>query len=244
MKTNRLLGIAIPLLACLLQIMALAQGNLERDIVSKFQNGQASGMKVTILLSSANGALTPVDPKREFQPGEEIKVLVESNLRGYLYLVNFGASGKNSVVFPDARAGESHLLQPFRRYIIPASYPIGFDENTGTEVFRVFLSSRPIGFLETAVRKNNGVLSQQQADDFARLSTMGAEKQFGVVSTPMALSNKPGATQPLDTRDPVWNDEKKTSLVVIRRKNGTGERLRPGEVAVFGINFKNRGAAK
>lgn len=231
------------LTACLLRFTAVAQ-NDERDIVSKFQSGQASGMKVTILLSSANGALTPVDPKREFRPGEEIKVLVESNLRGYLYLVNFGASGKNTVVFPDARAGESHLLQPFRRYIIPASYHIGFDDNTGTEVFRVFLSSRPIEFLETAVRRNNGDLSQQQADAFARLSTKSAEKQFGVVSTPMELTNKPGAAQPLDTRDPVWNDEKKTSLVVIRRKKGTGERLRVGEFAVFGINFNNRGAMK
>jgi hypothetical protein len=183
----------------LLQFTAHAQSSEERDIVSKFQSGQVSGMKVTILLAGANGALSPVDPKREFKPGEEIKVIVESNMRGYLYLVNFGASGKNSVIFPDARAGESHRLQPHRRYIIPSSYPIGFDENTGIEVFRVFLSSRPIAFLETAVRRNNGILSPQQANAFARLSNSAPEKQFGVVSTPLELSNKLDAFQPLDT---------------------------------------------
>src|SRR5262245_48339162 len=89
---------------CLLAVATFAQSEDERDIVSKFQSGQATGMKVTILLAGANGSLTAVDPKRECSPGEEIKVALESNMRGYVYLVSFGSSGKNSVVFPDVRA--------------------------------------------------------------------------------------------------------------------------------------------
>jgi hypothetical protein len=74
-------------------------------------------------------------------------------MRGYVYLVNFGSSGKDRVVFPDARAGESHLIQPFRQYNIPSSYPIGFNEHTGTDNFRIFISRPPIPFLEVAVRR-------------------------------------------------------------------------------------------
>src|SRR5262245_44001847 len=165
------------LLACLLPAPLLAQSEDERDIVSKFQSGQATGMKVTILLAGANSSLTPVDPRRDFSPGEEIKVALESNMRGYVYLVNFGSSGKNSVVFPDARAGESHLIQPFRQYIIPSSYAIGFNEHTGTENFRIFISRRPITFLEIAVRRRDGLLTERDADAFAGMSNDGPRQR-------------------------------------------------------------------
>jgi hypothetical protein len=221
-----------------------AQSEDERDIVSKFQSGQATGMKVTILLAGANGSLTPVDPKREFSPGEEIKVALESNMRGYVYLVNFGSSGKNSVVFPNARAGESHLIQPYRQRIIPFTYAIGFDEHTGTESFRVFVSGRPVAFLEAAVRRRDGVLTEREAEAFAGLSSAGTRQQMGVVAAEMSFTDKPASSRTIGTRDPIWNDGKKTSLVVVRRRKGQGDRLQPGEIAVFGINFKNKGATK
>ena len=66
--------------ACLLSVATHAQSKDERDIISKFQSGQATGMKVMILLAGANGSLTPVDPERELSPSEEIKVALESNI--------------------------------------------------------------------------------------------------------------------------------------------------------------------
>ena len=229
---------------CLLAVATYAQSEDERDIVSKFQSGQATGMKVTILLAGANGSLTAVDPKREFSPGEEIKVALESNMRGYVYLVSFGSSGKNSVVFPDVRAGEPHLIHPFRQYIIPSSYPIGFNQHTGTENFRIFISRRPIAFLEAAVHRRDGLLTERDAEAFARMSSEGARQRLGVVATEISFTDKPATSRTIGTRDPIWNDGKKTSLVVIRRHKGSSDKLQPGEIAVFGINFKNKGAAK
>jgi len=165
-------------------------------------------------------------------------------MRGYVYLVNFGSSGKNTVVFPDTRAGESHLIQPFRRYIIPASYPIGFNEYTGTENFRIFISRRPIAFLEAAVHGRDGALTEQDAEAFAGMSNDGAKREPGVVAMEMSLSDKPASSIAVGTRDPIWNSGKKTSLVVVRRRKGRSDKLQPGEIAVFGINFNNKGAAK
>ncbi len=42
--------------ACLLSVATDAQSEDERDILSKFPGGQATGMKVTILLAGANGS--------------------------------------------------------------------------------------------------------------------------------------------------------------------------------------------
>jgi hypothetical protein len=232
------------LLACLLLATGYAQSENERDIVSKFQSGQATGMKVTILLAGANSSLTPVDPKREFSPGEEIKVALESNMRGYVYLVNFGSSGKTRVIFPNARAGESHLIEPYRQRIIPSTYDIGFDEHTGTESFRVFVSRRPVAFLEAAVHRRDGLLTERDAEAFAGMSNEGARQRLGVVAAEMSFTDKPASSRTIGTRDPIWNDGKKTSLVVIRRRKGQSDRLQLGEIAVFGINFKNKGAAK
>ena len=229
---------------CLLAVATFAQSEDERDIVSKFQSGQATGMKVTILLAGANGSLAAVDPKREFSPGEEIKVALESNMRGYVYLVSFGSSGKNSVVFPDVRAGESHLIQPFRQYIIPSSYPIGFNEHTGTEIFRIFISRRKVAFLEAAVYEKDGLLTEADSKAFVGMSNDGARQRPGVVATEMNLTDNPASSRTVGTRDPIWNDGKKTSLVVIRRLKRPSDKLQPGEIAVFSINFKNKGAAK
>lgn len=233
------------LLACLLPGIGKAQSEAERDIIKKYQLGQITGMEVTICLA-ANGSLTPVDSKREFNPGEEIKVVLQSNLRGYVYLVNFGTSGKNSVVFPDAHDKESHLIQPHQKYIVPSSYSIGFDEKAGTESFRVFISRRPVDFLERAVRDRDGVLTGQEAKAFADMSYQATNLQLGVVATDMYTTNTAVFSRAVGTRDPIWNDSKKTALVVIqrRRRKELGEKLLPGEMAVFGVNFKNKGVSK
>ena len=114
---------------------AFAQENdEERDIIKEYESGAVHGMRVTILQRSGD-SLTAVDPKSEFRKGDRIRVGIESNFAGFIYMINIGSSGKTRIIFPDR--AESNRIRPRRRYTLPTSYDLKFDENSGIDVFKV-----------------------------------------------------------------------------------------------------------
>jgi hypothetical protein len=94
-----------------------------------------------------------VDPDTVFRSGDRIRVSVESNDEGYLYIVIKGTSGSWKVLFPSAEVAEgSNRVSSGRQYLIPP--PPGrfaFDEQAGEERLFIVLSRTPEPSLEQLI---------------------------------------------------------------------------------------------
>ena len=95
------------------------------------------GLKYTILKKSGDDMIE-VSADSVFHAGDRIRISVETNQPGFLYIVNRGSSGMWQPLFPSADVdnGSNHV-DGFRDYLLPPKSRMVFDETTGTE--RLFL---------------------------------------------------------------------------------------------------------
>lgn len=105
------------------------------------------GLGLTLFSRDSNGLAVRVDPTREFRKGDRVRILLETNADGYLYVFNQTNDGPPVLIYPNAELDEGgNYLQAHVPFEIPASDNaderlrwFAFDENTGTErVFFVF----------------------------------------------------------------------------------------------------------
>jgi Domain of unknown function (DUF4384) len=105
------------------------------------------GLGLTLFSRDSNGLAVRVDPGREFRKGDRVRILLETNTDGYLYIFNKTNDGPPVMIYPDAEIDEGgNYLQAHVPFEIPAADApderlrwFAFDENTGTEkVFFVF----------------------------------------------------------------------------------------------------------
>jgi hypothetical protein len=105
------------------------------------------GLGLTLFARDSNGLAVRVDPSREFRKGDRVRILLETNTDGYLYIFNRTNDGPPVMIYPDAQIDEGgNYLQAHVPFEIPAADAaderlrwFAFDENTGTEkVFFVF----------------------------------------------------------------------------------------------------------
>jgi hypothetical protein len=104
-------------------------------------------------LRNAGDEYREVDPDTVFHSGDRIRVSVESNDEGYLYIVIKGTSGSWKVLFPSAEVADgSNRVTSGRQYSIPP--PPGrfaFDEQAGEEHLFIVLSRTPEPSLEQLI---------------------------------------------------------------------------------------------
>ena len=120
-------------------------------------NARRIGLGVTLFMRDSNGLAMRVDPNHVFQKGDRVRVLLETNTDGYLYIFNTTDDGPATMIYPHADLDEAgNYLQAHVPFEIPASVSaeerlrwFAFDETAGTErLFFVFtrepLSGVPI----------------------------------------------------------------------------------------------------
>src|SRR5688572_21786896 len=114
---------------------------------SKPVNVPRLGIGLTLFSRDSNGLAVRVDPGRVFQKGDRVRLLLETNSDGYLYIFNRTNDGPPMMIYPNAEIDEGgNYLQAHVPFEIPASNAaeerlrwFAFDETTGTEkVFFVF----------------------------------------------------------------------------------------------------------
>ena len=105
------------------------------------------GIGLTLFTRDSNGLAVRVDPDRVFRKGDRVRILLETNTDGYLYIFNKTNDSVPVMIYPDAEIDEGgNYLQAHVPFEIPAADApderlrwFAFDENTGTEkVFFVF----------------------------------------------------------------------------------------------------------
>ena len=120
-------------------------------------NARRIGLGVTLFMRDSNGLAVRVDPGHVFQKGDRVRVLLETNSDGYLYIFNTTDDGPATMIYPDAELDEAgNYLQAHVPFEIPSSVSTDerlrwftFDQVAGTEhLFFVFtrepLSGVPI----------------------------------------------------------------------------------------------------
>jgi len=110
--------------------------------------GPALGLRYTIL-KRIQDSQVETDADAVFHAGDRIRLAVETNDDGYLYIVNRGSSGTWKVLFPSAeiKNGDNHI-QRLARFEIPSGYTFTFDEQPGEEKLFIVLSRQPEPDLE------------------------------------------------------------------------------------------------
>jgi len=98
-------------------------------------------------MRDANGLAVRTDPARSFQKGDRVRVLLETNTDGYLYIFNTTNDGPAVMIYPSADLDEAgNYIQSHVPFEIPSSVAaeerlrwFAFDEVPGNErLFFVF----------------------------------------------------------------------------------------------------------
>jgi hypothetical protein len=102
---------------------------------------------LTLFARDSNGNAVRTDPTKVFQKGDGVRVLVETNTDGYIYIFNTTNNGSPVMIYPNAELDEAgNYLQAHVPFEIPSSVGtderlrwLVFDENAGDErLFFVF----------------------------------------------------------------------------------------------------------
>jgi hypothetical protein len=105
------------------------------------------GMGLTLFMRDSNGLAVRTDPDRVFQKGDRVRVLLETNTDGYLYIFNTTDNGPATMIYPHADLDEGgNYLQAHVPFEVPTSLAseerlrwFAFDEVAGAEhLFFVF----------------------------------------------------------------------------------------------------------
>jgi hypothetical protein len=105
------------------------------------------GVGLTLFMRDSNGLAVRTDPDHEFRKGDRVRVLLETNADGYLYIFNTTNDGPAVMIYPDADLDEGgNYLQAHVPFEIPTSLApeerlrwFAFDDVAGTErLFFVF----------------------------------------------------------------------------------------------------------
>ena len=114
---------------------------------SKPVNVARIGLGMTLFTRDSNGLAVRVDPEHVFRKGDRVRVLLETNTDGYLYIFNTTNDGPVIMIYPDADLDEAgNYIKAHVPWEIPSSDSpeerlrwLVFDENPGTEkLFFVF----------------------------------------------------------------------------------------------------------
>jgi hypothetical protein len=108
------------------------------------------GFRYTLaLVNQTSGKAVAVDPDRDFHKGECVRIEVESNQSGYLYVLAKQSSGGWLPLFPSSEMpDESNVADPGQKVRAPKDYCFEIGDPPGTETLFVVLSRSPRDFFD------------------------------------------------------------------------------------------------
>ncbi len=113
---------------------------------------QKLGVGLTLLSRDSLGLTVRTDPTRTFRKGDRVRVLLETNSDGYLYIFNTTNGGKPVMIYPNKELDEGgNYLQAHVPFEIPSSTApeerlrwLVFDEFAGNERLYFVFTREPL----------------------------------------------------------------------------------------------------
>ena len=119
---------------------------------SKPVNAPRIGIGLTLFMRDSNGLAVRTDPDHVFQKGDRVRVLLETNTDGYLYIFNTTDNGPATMIYPHANLDEGgNYIQAHVPFEVPTSLAseeklrwFAFDDVAGTEHLFFVFSREPL----------------------------------------------------------------------------------------------------
>ena len=113
---------------------------------------QRIGLGLTLFTRDSNGLAVRVDPAHEFRKGDRVRLLLETNTAGYLYIFNTTDGGQPVLIYPDADLEEAgNFIQAHVPVELPSSLAgeerlrwLAFDEHAGAERLYFVFTREPL----------------------------------------------------------------------------------------------------
>lgn len=110
------------------------------------------GLGLTLFMRDSTGLAVRTDPSREFHKGDHVRVLLETNTDGYLYIFNTTNGGQPVMIYPDSALDEGgNYIQAHVPLEIPSSAAdeerlrwFTFDQDAGAEKLYFVFSREPL----------------------------------------------------------------------------------------------------
>jgi hypothetical protein len=138
------------------------------------------GFRYTVtLVNQTTGKAEAVDPDRDFRKGECVRLEVESNQSGYLYVLSKQSSGGWLPLFPSPEMpDQSNVADPGQKVRVPKDYCFEISDPPGTETMFLALSRSPRDFFDLydAIKAPSSVTSNPVQLASARKVNSAVEK--------------------------------------------------------------------
>jgi len=112
----------------------------------------ALGLGYTLFIRDSNGDPVRVDPGEEFHTGERVRISLEPNIDGYLYVFHVEGDGEPQMIFPDWRlSGGDNQIDAHVPYEVPSGFEkderlrwFVFDAKPATEHLYIVIAREPL----------------------------------------------------------------------------------------------------
>lgn len=106
------------------------------------------GLGYTLFLDNGSGELSTVSPARVFHTGQSVRLLLESNIDGYLYIFHQENDGPPKMLFPSWQDNEgNNHVRAHQLVVIPAENKLTFVGDPAVEILTMVVSREPIAGL-------------------------------------------------------------------------------------------------
>ena len=143
------------------------------------------GIRYSILRNIAPGDNVEVGSDVTFRAGDKIRLRIDVNDSGYLYIIHRGSSGIWKPLFPSPEiAGGDNVVRKGVSYDIPQGYVFTFDEQAGEEKLFLVFSRQPENDLENLVydmsRREGGGAAPEPAQAASEAKMMLAQNIISI----------------------------------------------------------------
>ncbi|HEY4000760.1 MAG TPA: DUF4384 domain-containing protein [Candidatus Xenobia bacterium] len=200
------------------------------DNRAAFAGDQTDAMKVTVL-QVKSGTEIAVVPHQVFHAGDQVRIRLESNFPGVVYVLNQTPGGETRVLLPQSQQLDVNQVAPHVIQDLPfAPKVMKFDTEKGTEVLQVVMSRSRIPQYDEAVSAHQGKV--ESIDQVSSGPESRAHREVtGVVALAPAQHPARLACRGLDVSDEDHADE--GTIVSVKG----GGHLGPQDIAVFEVRL-------
>ena len=174
-------------------------------------NPRPIGLGYTFFTLGDNGLAVRTDPSRQFRTGEAIRIALETNTDGYLYIFHTENDGEPSMIFPDTRLNRGgNLVRAHVPYEIPSSEEASeemrwfvFKDPPAAERLYIVLTRQPLAGVPTGAALAAYCFEAQNACPWRPAAPVWAQLKAAQEREQVAVSkvNDQGRARTADERE-------------------------------------------